>query len=371
VEEKTLIRNLFNIDGVLTLAKRLKTVYPSFDDTGFVSSIRSKIDELSFSERISLISQTIEKFLPDDFESAVKIIIDALPPAGSSELKELGGFMLLPQSNFIARKGLDYFDLSINALFEMTLRFSAEFDIRPFIAKYPEATMARLKELALHPDPNARRLATEGSRPRLPWGMRLQCFVEDPSPVLEILEILKDDPSLVVRRSVANNLNDISKDNPEIVVETLKKWKKDATPEREWLINHGLRTLYKQGHKASLELQGFPSDINISIEEFTLSTNELNFGNSMFLSFSLRNNGDSEVSLMIDYGIHFKKANSSNQLKVFKLSKKSLQPGELIKFSKKLSFVPITTRVYYPGEHIVDVRVNGNNMGSISFNLKI
>lgn len=367
MEEKFLIRNLLNMNGVLILSKRLKNVYPPFDEDGFSQFIESQLGELSFSERIALISKAIEKFLPDDFESATQILVNSLPDPRSSELKEMGGFMILPLSSFVARKGLDNFDTSLNALFEMTLRCSAEFDIRHFIARYPEATMKRLEELALHPDPAARRLATEGSRPRLPWGIRLQLFVSDPTPVLRILELLKDDPSIDVRRSVANNLNDISKDNPDIVIDTLKRWKTDATPEREWLINHSLRTLFKKGHKASLELQGFPADIKVALEELSLSKNELHLGESLNLSFNLVNMGNSDTPLMIDFGIHFKKANGSNQLKVFKLSKKSLKPGEKVKFSKKISIVPITTRVYYPGEHIVDVRVNGNLSGSVSF----
>ncbi|MBK7865936.1 MAG: hypothetical protein IPJ75_02455 [Ignavibacteriales bacterium] len=169
MEEKFLIRNLFNMNGVLVLSKRLKRVYPPFDDVGFSQFIESQLGELSFNERIALISEAIEKFLPGDFESTSQILVNSLPEPRSRELKELGGFMLLPKSKFIARKGLDSFDTSINALFEMTLRFSAEFDIRLFIARYPEATMKKLEELALHPDPAARRLATEGSRPRLPW----------------------------------------------------------------------------------------------------------------------------------------------------------------------------------------------------------
>jgi 3-methyladenine DNA glycosylase AlkC len=367
VEEKFLIRNLFNMNGVLILSKRLKTVYPPFDDEGFKLFIESRLGELSFNERSYLISEAIEKFLPDDFESTAQILLDSLPEPRSTELKELGAFMILPLSNFISRKGLNNFDTSINALFQMTLRCSAEFDIRHFIAKYPLETMKRLEILARNSDPAARRLATEGSRPRLPWGMRLHQFVIDPTPVLRILEILKDDPSLDVRRSVANNLNDISKDNPDLVVETLTRWKINATPEREWVINHSLRTLFKKGHKASLELQGFPPDINVALEDLSLSKNEIDFGEALNLSFNLINNGNSDAQLMVDFGIHFKKANGSNQLKVFKLSKRVLKPGETIKFSKKISVVPITTRVYYPGEHIVDVRVNGNLLGSVSF----
>ena len=367
MEEKFLIRNLFNMEGVLNLSRRLKNMYPRFDESGFVQFIEAQLAPLSFSERISLISNAIEKFLPVEFETAADILVKSLPEPHSKELKDMGGFMVLPLSNFIARKGLDHFELSLDALFEMTLRASAEFDIRHFIVKYPEATMQKLEELALHPDAAARRLASEGSRPRLPWGIRLQNFVADPTPVLKILELLKDDPALDVRRSVANNLNDISKDNPQIVMDTLKKWKIDATPEREWVINHSLRTLFKKGNKESLELQGFPANINVAIDEIELSKKEIKLGESLILSFSLQNKGDSEVSLMVDYGIHFKKANGSNQLKVFKLAKRNIKPGEKVKFSRKISIVPITTRVYYPGEQPVDIRVNGNLMGSATF----
>ena len=371
MEEKFLLRNVYSTKGVSHLAANIKAVYSEFDDKGFCSVVNSKLESLGFGDRGNLISNSLDRFLPKDFEKAANILLEALPPAGSEELKGYEGFIIIPQAGFISRNGMDYFDLSIKVLFEMTLRFSTENDIRPFLIRYPEKTIARLKELARHPHALGRRLASEGTRPRLPLCGRLDIFIKDPSPVLEILEILKDDPALVVRRSVANNLNDISKDNPEVVVETLTRWKKNASPEREWLINHSLRTLYKMGHPKALELQGYPVQTEISLNSFSISKKAISLGESLGLDFILENKGDSPVKLMIDYGVHFKKANGTNKLKVFKLSKKTLEPRQQIKFKKSVPFVPINTRVFYPGDHIIDLRVNGNVLGSCNFHLSL
>ena len=163
----------------------------------------------------------------------------------------------MPHCFFVAEYGLDHFEPSMQAHYQLTQRFTAEFSIRPFLIKHTEATLARLRQWARDPNEHVRRLVSEGTRPRLPWASRLPAFQADPAPVLALLELLKDDPALYVRRSVANNLNDIGKDHPRVLMQTAQRWMRDATPERAWVVRHALRWAVKQGDPAALKVLGF------------------------------------------------------------------------------------------------------------------
>jgi 3-methyladenine DNA glycosylase AlkC len=177
-------------------------------------------------------------------------------------------FFYLPHTTFVADYGLDPahnggrdpFEASMKALHELTRRFTAEFAIRPFLIAQEARTLASLMKWTRDPDPHVRRLCSEGSRPRLPWGLRLQSFVRDPRPTLPILEALKDDPELYVRRSVANHLGDIAKDHPDLVLDLCARWLKGASSERKWLIRHALRYPAKKGSKAALKLRTSAQD---------------------------------------------------------------------------------------------------------------
>ncbi|MFV2016553.1 MAG: DNA alkylation repair protein, partial [Candidatus Heimdallarchaeota archaeon] len=247
---------------------------------------------------------------------------------------------------------------------------SSEFDVRPFITKYPEKTLKFLKKLTNDNLALGRRLSSEGTRPRLPLSSPLREFIKDPSPVIEILELLKDDPSLIVRRSVANNLNDISKDNPDIVVSLLEQWSKKASKERKWLIGHALRTLLKQGHQGALAILGyFPPD-EIELPKFSVNKDEITLGDEIKFEIEINNKSGNELKLMIDYLIYFMKANGKQSPKVFKLSKRIISPYEKFSLNKKHQIKPLSTRKIYQGRHCLQIKINGKKFEKLDFNVR-
>jgi 3-methyladenine DNA glycosylase AlkC len=274
----------------------------------------------------------------------------------------------MPQNDFVARYGLDDFDISMRALYEMTKRFTAEGAIRAFIQKYPDQTLRVLRQWAQDPNCHVRRLVSEGTRPRLPLAPRLRDFIRDPRPVLALLEQLKADPELMVRRSVANNLNDIAKDHPDLVVETLARWKQAAAPGTPWIIGHAARTLLKQGHAGALALLGYAAT-SISVASFQLKQAKVNLGEDLVFAIDIQSTADEPQSLMIDYVVHHLKANGKLAPKVFKLAKKRLHPHETLSLSKRHAFRPLSTRVYYPGRHALELQINGQRWGWQEFEL--
>jgi len=254
----------------------------------------------------------------------------------------------------------------------MTRRFSAEGSIRYFILQHEQQTLKQLEAWVHDDNFHVRRLVSECTRPRLPWMIRLSKYVENPAPVLKLLNKLKDDPSLYVRRSVANNLNDIAKDNPTLVTATLQRWnKKPASKEMAWLTRHALRTLVKQGNPEALTLLGYPQSIKLSVEQFKAGPKRLVLGNELKLKIKLVSSEKKSVPLMIDFVLHHMKANGELRPKVFKLAKKMIAPGEVLTIEKRHPMRPITTRKYYSGRHEVELQVNGKIVASDSFNLQV
>jgi 3-methyladenine DNA glycosylase AlkC len=365
------VRDVFNERVVNQLAENLTRAWRGFDAPGFRQAVNSKLKFLTFSERLALIRDNLREYLPGDFPRALEIILKALPPEISTdELTGYDGFIVLPQNEFVAKYGLDHYDLSVQALYQMTKRFSAEGAIRAFLLKYPERTLSILSEWAQDANPHVRRLVSEGTRPRLPWTMQLKPFIEDPRPVLRLLEKLKTDPVLMVRRSVANNLNDIAKDNPDLVVKTLKRWGKIKDEGTQWLIRHAARTLVKQGNKDALAILGFGSKIEIAVSKIQLDQPAMKMGEDILFSFEIKSNSKQAQNLVIDYVIQHVKANGKRKPKVFKLAKKRLAAGEAVRFSKRHSFRPISTRRYYAGKHALEVQVNGSRYGKAEFEVR-
>lgn len=369
--EQFQLRKVFDSKMVNKLASNISRVWPSFKQRSFIDTIIPNLSKLSFGDRCSLITKTLHSNLPEDFQTAVQILIDALgPEAVADSLSGFDGFIVMPQCLFVSRYGMDYFDVSINALYEMTKRFTAEGDIRPFIEKYPEKTMAFLHRITNDINPYARRLASEGTRPRLPLCQRLPQFQKNPGPVLELLDKLKSDPNLMVRRSVANNLNDIAKDNPDIVVETLENWKQeDPGKEMMWIISHSLRSIIKQGHPGALRLLGYKTDVEIIVSDIDITNKNPAIGEEITFSFTITSAENKPCKLMIDYTVYYMKANGKQTPKVFKAAKKTIAPGQSISIKKKHSFIQRSTRVHYPGKHSIEVQINGGKYAKLDFEL--
>jgi len=348
---------------------------PDFDVQAFTHKAIKGLDPLELKERSNHIRDALKQTLPGDFKRACETMIGSLHPIDDREKgnemdgEGVAGWSIMPMAEFVAERGLDDIDTSFATLKELTKRFTAEFAIRPFFIHAPTETLDTFKTWSKDPNLHLRRLASEGSRPRLPWGLRLQAFVEDPEPILPILETLKDDTEEYVRRSVANNLNDIAKDHPDLVAEIAKAWLKDASKDRTRLVKHACRSLIKEGHKGTLEALGYgPVKIAVDLD---LKTKKIRMGEPLEFSARLTSQAKTIQPLIIDYVLHHRKANGQTSPKVFKWKVAEIKPGQTLNLSKKHPIKPITTRVYYEGAQGVEVQVNGQSYGKAEFDLSL
>lgn len=356
------MRNSINKKCVEELSLKIKKQYDIFDVDRFNESIVPKLDPLGLFERLDLVTSSLKTYLPVDYTESLNILLKVLD--------DEKGFIILSLSNYVAYYGMDYFDNSMNALAIMTKNFSSEFAIRHFLIKYPRKSLKYLREWVKDSQPEVRRLVSEGTRPRLPWGLRLQHFVKDPTPILEFLEILKDDEELYVRRSVANNLNDISKDHPELVLDILKKWSKSLSKETDWVIKHSLRTLVKKGNTSALEILGFSKEPKIKIDNISYSK-DVELGSYLNFSFDLSSEIKYKQKLVVDFVIYHLKANGKKSPKVFKLKNMELPGNETITINKKHGIRLISTRKYYSGEHGLSIKINGKEFKFGNFDLSV
>jgi 3-methyladenine DNA glycosylase AlkC len=226
----------------ILLAEKLSAAYPEFKSDLFSKEIKRTIGKLELKDRVALIAESLRKFLPQEYPSAVSILYKILGPENEKETGMFTtGYWLMPVAKFVEAYGLDHYKTSMDAIYEITKRHTGEYAIRPFVKKYPEKTLDIVNRWAQDKNVHVRRLASEGIRPRLPWAQKLSIFIDDPSPVFEILEHLKDDPSKFVQKSVGNNINDYLKENPAQARKLIARWSKNPTPQRQWILAHALR----------------------------------------------------------------------------------------------------------------------------------
>jgi 3-methyladenine DNA glycosylase AlkC len=271
-------------------------------------------------------------------------------------------------SAFVEQYGVDDYETSVKAIEEITQFTSCEGAVRPFIIKYPHEMMEQMFVWSNHHNQWVRRLSSEGCRPRLPWHIALPKLKENPAPIIPILENLKNDPSEWVRLSVSNNLNDIAKDNPGIVIDLARKWQ-GTSKNTDRIIKHGCRTLLKQGNPEAMELFGFDAIKNIAIEDFHISTPKVKIGKSLEFSFKLLNNNTEKTKIRLEYGIYYQKANGTLSKKVHKISEKEYAGNSVTHITGKQSFKAITTRVFHLGLHQVSIIINGNEFEKYNFEL--
>jgi 3-methyladenine DNA glycosylase AlkC len=354
------LKNSYGTDIPERIADMIAAVYPGFDRDAFMAEALAGYNALELTARARQIANALGRVLPMDRQRAIEIVITSLgPEIGESELKGLGPFIYLPHVFFVAEHGLDAYDTAMQAQYELTKRFTAEFSIRVFLERHPEETLVRLRAWANDPNVHVRRLVSEGSRPRLPWAPRLQRFQKDPGPVLELLELLKDDPEEYVRRSVANNLNDIAKDHPDRVVRVARDWWNGASHDRRRLVRHALRTLVKAGHPGALAILGYGADSPVLVRQATCQPPRVEIGGKVRIEVELHNPTDREAGVLADLRVHFVKANGSRSAKVFKGGEAVLGPGERTTIRKTVSVAQHSTRTHYPGEHAVEIMLNG------------
>lgn len=264
IQKGTPLKHLLGSEAVECLAHNVSLVYPQFDAGAFSGAALDSLEPFGILERGQKLARTLRQYLPGKYTAAIEILLASLtPPLTRTDELGLAVFFYLPHVCFVAEYGLepegndgeDPFEVSMEAQYQLTKRFSAEFSIRQFLIREQERTLSRLLEWTSDPDPHVRRLCSEGSRPRLPWAVRIPAFISNPAPVLPILEALKDDQNLYVRRSVANHLGDIAKDHPEMVFEICERWLIESSNEVKWLIRHALRHPSKKGDKVALQLR--------------------------------------------------------------------------------------------------------------------
>jgi len=362
--------NQYGADVPHAIAAMISRVHPAFDSTGFVREVLNGYDALALMARGKKISRALRQFLPDDYAAALAILMQSInQPHGRDPRLTLGSFLYLPHTVFVADYGLDHFDLSMAAQHALTQRFTAEFSIRPYLEHHTEATLRQLTIWASDPNVHVRRLVSEGTRPRLPWAPRLRQFQADPAPVLALLDLLKDDPELYVRRSVANNLNDIGKDHPEVLTRTAQTWLQNASPERAWIVSHALRSAVKRGETGALQVLGFGETAQVVVSNVQITPTRATMGGALQISFDVTNIHTQAQRVLVDLAVHYVKANGQTRAKVFKLSTLDLAPGQTAKLSKKLSLAEMTTRKHYPGLHRVEILLNGQGQPLGAFEL--
>ena len=358
-------KNFINAQSVQRLATRLAALWPAFDSAGFTQQACSGLETLEMKARSLQLCAALEATLPQDFDTAA-----ALLQASVEGHQALDGWVLWPVGEFVARRGLQQPARALQVLHALTQRFTAEFAIRPFVQEHPALVFDTLAQWVHDPSEHVRRLVSEGSRPRLPWGLRLQPLVQDPTPTLPLLAALQDDPSAYVRRSVANHLNDIAKDHPQVVAAWLEQHLPDAPPQRRALLRHASRTMVKQGHPRVLAAWGLGTPLR-GTASLQITPGHIVLGGSVQLTVQIHSTSAQPQTLVVDYAVHHVKAGGGTSPKVFKGWNLQLTAHGSVVLNKRHAVRPITTRRYHAGAHEVHVQVNGVVVTSACFMLAL
>lgn len=378
-------KNLIGPTTVVNAGHHLQRAWPKFNRKRFEAQAGTGLEQLEFKARAMQLADALEATLPEDFNAACEVIEASLAPplaidAQGEPLKlgeardehGIGGWALWAVGEFVARRGVTDDATArrgLACLHAVTQCFTAEFAIRPLIQRHPALSFHILGQWVNDPSAHVRRLVSEGSRPRLPWGLRLQALVVDPAPTLPLLRALQDDASSYVRRSVANHLNDIAKDHPDLVAGWVRDHLIDAPDSRSALLRHASRGLIKAGHAPTLAAWGLGSGLQ-GEATLALTAKRAAVGGEIGLRVQLRSSARQPQSLVVDYAVHHVRANGSASPKVFKGWKLTLAPGEARALEKRHSLKPVTTRTLYPGTHLIDLRVNGVALADAAFELK-
>ncbi|PNQ87672.1 hypothetical protein [Paenibacillus polymyxa] len=363
------LKNMYTEEFFRLFGDKVQATYSLFDIDGFIHQVMDKKwGELELKERIRRISLTLGAFLPSSYEEALSILF------AIDEYCSGFPYLFFPDFVEVYGQGEEHWDLSMNALERFTSKSSAEFAVRPFLLREPERMMRQMMTWAGHPSEHVRRLASEGCRPRLPWGQALPVFKRDPAPVLAVLELLKADPSLYVRKSVANNLNDIAKDHPDIVIATAQRWK-GAHPDTDWIVRHGCRSLIRKSIPEVMAMFGYADDTDgvplVVAASLTTYPAVLKIGNHCELTYVLQLREGEPVRVRIEYGIDFVKARGQVSRKLFLLSDKTVPGGTRLTGTRTHRFADLTTRRHYAGAHRIVLLVNGQEAASTVVDIEL
>ena len=363
---------LFNPQSVSILSSALSKALPKssegFKRKQFEKEILIKFPELELKARIDWMVSVLANYLPENFNHALRILDKMLPPPldPNKTDDDFGDFIWAVPGEYVAKFGCNesHLSKSLEFLRKSTMRFTAENPIRPFLRQFPSESLAFIHQCAIHENYHVRRLASEGIRPFLPWAERANV---EPAEIFKILELLKQDSTRYVTRSVANTLNDLSKIDPDTVIATLSKWQKEPTDELAWITRHSLRTLLKQDHPLALDLLGYPTKPVFKVNDISASERVL-VGENLIYRCEIKS--VAKQNLRVALRVHYLKANGGHSPRVFAVKDLKAQAGDVLKVDKKISFRPITTRTMYPGSHHVELVVNGVVRGKKTFELE-
>lgn len=366
------MNELINRQGVETLARTLAAAAPG-SEWPAVAAAAARLDELSLRGRTDAVSRALLadiRQLPDPgYPTAARTFRSALSGAGFT------GWILWPVSETAVTLALepdagDDFDDCLALLAELTPRLTGEFAIRRLLAADLQRSLQTVQGWTVHRDEHVRRLASEGTRPYLPWAVRVPAVVRDPVATIAVLDALYRDPSEYVRRSVANHLNDVGRHAPGLVVRTAARWLLAPDHNTAWVVRHGLRTLIKNAHPGALALQGFVP-ASLAVTGPRLDRDSVAMPGELAFDFEIANTGSGDARLAVDYVVHYLKANGTQSAKVFKIAALTLAAGESRPLSKRHSFRPMTTRVHHAGLHALELQINGVRYGHTEFELRL
>ena len=369
-EKKKAFKDWFDSAAANAMSHQIKSVWPQFNESRFVAIALRNLDDLEFHDRVGNFSLGLARCLPSDVPRALEILRESLPEPMENCEDVTDGWLQWPVGRFIADNGVPYFEESMRAMVELTKRFTSEFAVRPFLVQRTDETIQRLYRLTEDENPHVRRWCSEGTRPRLPWGVRLPAFINDPSPLYPIIKKLWNDPEEYVRRSVANSMNDISRDNPHETLNLCQEIRSASHPMSERVLKRGLRTLIKDGNADALALIGYSNPKNVECL-LSLKPAVVAIGNSVDMSITLKNNSSSQQDLLVDYSVTFPRKNGRSSTKVFKGTSIQLAARHSETILKKHPMRRTTVRELYAGTHIIQILVNGKVLGVDSFELLV
>lgn len=357
------LKEMFNYAFYERFAAAFQKVYDSFNERQFLKQVTTGLEALSLNQRLRNTAVVVRQFLPADYKKAIHIMREVIPDLPH-------GYTTLVFPDFVGLYGKQHFEVSIDALKYFTQFGSSEFAIREFLRMDLHRTMAVMNEWAEDENHHVRRLASEGCRPRLPWSFKLEEIVRKPAITRPVLEKLKADSHIYVRKSVANHLNDISKDHPSYVLDLVAGWNK-KNAHTLWIIRHGCRTLIKKGNKNSMAVFDFEKNARVKIGNFKFDRETVKLNETLEFQFSIASLKAREQKLCVDYRIHYCKKSGDTVPKVFKLREIVLQPEETVKITKRQVFRDFTTRKHYSGIHCLEIIINGDVMIKRKFKLSV
>lgn len=356
------LKDMFNKKFYALLGSEFSKVYKDFNTEQFIKDVTKGIDELSLNQRMRNTSIVLKKHLPQDYKKALSIILEVAP--------KFRGYTALLFPDFVGQYGHEHVGLSLNALKELTCYGSSEFAIREYIKRDLKGTLKVMSMWAKDKDPHVRRLASEGSRPRLPWSFSLPEIMNVPELTRSILETLKADKELYVKKSVANHLNDFSRTQTDWMIKLISGWDKQ-NEDTAWIIKHASRTLIKKGHPGSLSVFDFEKNVKIEMNELKIIKPKIKLGEALQFSFNLISQKNKPQKLVVDYAIQYAKKSGTQNRKVFKLKEIDLAARNSRHIAKAQIFKDFTTRKHYTGTHVLEIMVNGKSYGQKEFFLSV